>query len=162
MSAATGIEGFVTLRQAAAKIGRSTARTRQYVHAGQIAWKRDEMGHLLIEEASLAKFVPPERGEARASGVSSGTQLRHARATKKLVTDMISDGPAKATAVGVLNAIIASLTEKAAAEAKADPEAAAELADAEDDDNEPGESMADMAPADPAVPADFSNLLNKL
>lgn len=162
MSAAEAVQGFLTLRQAAAKIGRSTARTRQYVHAGQIAWKRDEMGHLLIEEASLAKFVPPERGEARASGVSSGTQLRHARATKKLVSDMIQEGPAKATTTQVLNAIIASLTEKAAAEAKADPAAAADLADAEDDDNEPSESMADMAPAEPAVPEDFSNLLNKL
>ena len=162
MSAAVGVEGFVILRQAAIKIGRSTARTRQYVHAGQIAWKRDEMGHLLIDEASLAKFVPPERGEARASGVSSGTQLRHARATKKLVQDMIQEGPAKSTALGVLNAVIASLTEKAAAEAKANPDGVANIEDEDGEDNEPSESMAAMAPAEPAVPADFSNLLNKL
>ena len=158
MSAATGKAGYVTLRQAATKIGRSTARTRQYVHAGQIAWVRDEMGHLLLEEASLAKFVPPERGEARAAGVSSGTQLRHARATKKLVQDMIAVGPAQATTIQVLNAIIASLTEKALVEAAASPAGDTEIEDAEED-NEPGETV---VTTEPEVPANFSNLLNKL
>ena len=154
MSVAVAQEGFVTLRQAAQKIGRSTARTRQYVHDGKLEWKRNEMGQLLVSEASLAAFSPPERGDARASGVSSGTQLRHARAAKKLVNELIVEGPAKATAIQILNAVIASLSEKAATEATADPDAAEEIEDAEDDEADTEET--------PAAPQDFSNLLNKL
>lgn len=153
---AGAMAGYVTLKVAAAKIHRSVARTRQYVSDGKLEWVRDQMGHIMVQTGSLAEFTPPERGEARASGISAGTQLRHSKATKKLVDSMVADGPAKATTIQVLNALISALAEKAAAEGD------------EDEGEEEGDELEVVdAPAEPAVepatePEQFQDLLSKL
>uniref|UniRef100_A0A6M3L7S6 Uncharacterized protein n=1 Tax=viral metagenome TaxID=1070528 RepID=A0A6M3L7S6_9ZZZZ len=123
------MEGYITLKEAAARIGRSAARVRQYVHAGKIEWMRNEMGNIMVSEASLEQFTPPARGNARASGVSIGTQLRHARATRKLVQSMIAEGPAKAASLQVLNALVQNLADQASEEGEEADEDSDDIAD---------------------------------
>ena len=122
--------GYVPLKAAALLIGRSTARTRQYVHDGKLGakgegWVRDEWGHILISEAVCASFVPPVRGNARAAGVKVSTHLRHAKATRKLLLERFQEGDARGTAIRVVNDLIGLLSAEAA-EARAD-EAGADM-----------------------------------
>lgn len=124
--------GFVTLKEAAILIGRSSARTRQYVHDEKLGiqgegWIRDEWGHILVSEASCASFVPPARGNARATGVKASTQLRHAKATRKLILERFEESDARAITLKVVNDLISTLAGKAAEQkATADAEAKAE------------------------------------
>lgn len=154
------MEGYVTLKDAAKIIGRSTARTRQYVQSGQLEWVRDEMGHIHVSELSLKEFTPPERGEARARGVNPATQLRHVKAARKLVKELVGDGPAKDATVQVLNKLAGALAEKVSE---------AEAANAENDDEDTEDTVViEDAPEAASVemaaeqPANLDDLIKKL
>ena len=149
-------EGFVTLKEAAEMIGRSTARTRQYAHDNKLVWKRDEMGHIMVEVASLQAFSPPERGNARAAGVNPNTHLRHARAALKLVTKMVPEGPAKTTTLAVLSAIV----QKFGSEVQS-VEIGEDVDDMEDE-IEDDQTLGNIAEIVEETVQDFDNLLSSL
>ncbi len=122
-SALEAYPGYVPLKKAALLIGRSTARTRQYIHKGKLGakgegWVRDEWGHLLVAVETCESFVPPLRGNARAAGVKASTHLRHAKATRRLILERFNEGDARGMAVRVINDLIGILGREDA-EAKA-------------------------------------------
>ena len=143
---------FVPLKDAAKQLGRSVARTRQYKSDGKFGemgtgWKRDEMGHILVSQAAIAAFTPPERGNARASGIQSGTTLRHFRSSRTFVLKNLKESDRRAAWLALTEQIIGKLAdrvkvEKAQIEEVASPASAAvELAveaaaEIEDEDEE--------------------------
>ena len=139
-------KGFVPLKAAATKIGRSVARTRQFVGMGKFGlegtgWIRNQMGNIEIAEGPLATFTAPERGNARAAGIKGTTSLRHVRVAIKLVTDNFKESDKRRIALEVLNVLVTSLVNKAkTAEVavKADPANTPSAAVEETDDEDEG------------------------
>ena len=130
------------LAVAAKKIGRSTARTRQYVTSGMIPFRRDEFGRIYVKEEDLEKFVPPDR--SRRSGgaeVKVGTRLRHAKATRAIV-EQLEKSPDTVVALKVLEGLIGTLAAEAAA---AGEEVDEEAAEASDDNGNGGEADTDAS-----------------
>lgn len=106
--------GYVTLGQAAKAINRSTARTRQYLHDGVLGvqgegWDRDEMGRIQIATVALAKFTPPAHGNMRAKGINPRTHLRHLKATRKLVQEMLPESDTRRVALACLVSVMEKL-----------------------------------------------------
>lgn len=146
-------QGFISLKAAAEKISRSTARTRQFVAMGKFGaegtgWIRNQMGNIEVRETAVAAFTPPERGNARAQGVQAGTKLRHVRVTQKLVMEAFKESDKRRIALEVLKALEMSLMNlQTSEEVKVAPKAAPskvveatpaeiEIEDAEDDELE--------------------------
>lgn len=160
------IEGYVPLKMAARRINRSVARTRQFVHDGKFGlqgdgWVRDQMGRLHIQEGALAAFVPPARGNLRASGVRPSTKLRHLRVAKKLLAETLGDSKAKLVAMAAIDAAIGKVAVApppgAEPEGREVPEVGAEagegfsLADLEDEGDEDEDEEGDELDLDLAL-----------
>ena len=112
---------FVSLKVAAAKLNRSTARTRQYKNDGKfgeqgVGWRRNELGHIEISVNALAAFTPPTRGDARASGIQSATTLRHFRASRTWIMKHMEESDRRRVWLEVTDKVIGVLEGKVAAE----------------------------------------------
>lgn len=124
---------WITLKQAAELLGRSTARTRQYLHDGEFGefgegWRRNEMGHIEVKRAAVEAYQPTGISRSRA-GVRASTKLRHLRATIKLVDSMVPESDARRVCRKVLDAVLEAVEdqqkrEEAGIQDKPAPEAA--------------------------------------
>lgn len=146
------MEGYVKLATAAKKIGRSTARTRQYVTSGMIPFKRDEFGRIYVKEEDLEAFVPPDR--SRRSGgaeVKVSTRLRHAKATRSML-EQLEKSPDTVVALKVLEGLIGTLAAEATAagedvegsEEETEDNGNGDEAEAEDEDEEAEFTLDDL------------------
>ena len=143
------LDGYMKLATAAKKIGRSTARTRQYVTSGMIPFKRDEFGRIWIKDGDLDAFVPPDR--SRRSGgteVKVGTRLRHAKATRSML-EQLEKSPDTVIALKVLEGLIGTLAAEAAAAGED-----VEGSDEETEDNGNGDEDAEDAEDEPEFTLD--------
>lgn len=145
---------WILLKEAAARMNRSVARVRQYVKEGKLGeqgegWTRDEFGHIKLSAAVVAAFVPPARGNARATGIKASTTLRHFRAAQAWLEKHMRESDRRRIWVEVTAAAIATLSSKAAVEQESSenvavPSAPEALEEAEAGEEDFGELMLDL------------------